>query len=88
MKIFWQVHPARMANKNLQATHMPGTKLIHRAYWKYQSWLNGFNGGPLRYPTQKMIDPHMRSLRAALVASHLDPSPEPDAEFFVGRNPA
>ena len=47
---------------------MPGTKLIHRAYWKYQSWLHGFNGGPLRYPTQKMIDAHMRNLRAAVKA--------------------
>jgi hypothetical protein len=35
-----------------------------------------------------MIDPHMRSLRAALTTSQLDPTPEPDTEFFVGRNPA
>lgn len=88
MEIFWQVHPARMANKNLQASHMPGTKLIHRAYWKYQSWLHGFNGGPLRYPTQKMIDSHMKTLRAAMVASKLDPMSDPDEAFFIGRNPA
>jgi len=88
MEIFWQVHPARMANKNLQATHMPGTKLIHRAYWKYQSWLHGFNGGPLRYPTQKMIDAHMRTLRAAVKASGLNPTDDPDTDYFVGRNPA
>jgi 4-hydroxy-tetrahydrodipicolinate synthase len=88
MEIYWRVHPARMANKNLQATHMPGTKLIHRAYWKYQSWLHGFNGGPLRYPTQKMIDAHMRVLRAAMVASGLEPTPESDEAYFVGRNPA
>lgn len=88
MKIYWEVHPARMANKNLQATHMPGTKLIHRAYWKYQSWLHGFNGGPLRYPTQKMIDAHMRTLRAAVKASGFEPTSSPDAEYFIGRNPA
>lgn len=88
MSLFWQVHPARMANKNLQATHMPGTKLIHRAYWKYQSWLHGFNGGPLRYPTQKLVDGHMRTLRIAAKASGFEPTPEPDTDYFIGRNPA
>jgi 4-hydroxy-tetrahydrodipicolinate synthase len=88
MTLYWQLHPIRMANMALQASHMPGTKLIHRTYWKYQGWLNGFNGGPLRQPTQKLVDAHMRALRAALKAGGLEPTPEPDAEFFVGRNPA
>lgn len=88
MQAYWQIHPIRLANMALQATHMPGTKLIHRTYWKYQGWLNGFNGGPLRYPTQKLPDAHMRQLRAALKAGGLEPTPEPDAEFFIGRNPA
>jgi 4-hydroxy-tetrahydrodipicolinate synthase len=88
MEIYWQVHPIRMANKNLQATHMPGTKLISRVWWKYQGWLNGFNGGPLRYPTAKVPDGPMRQLRAALKAGGLEPTPEPDTEFFVGRHPA
>jgi Tripartite tricarboxylate transporter family receptor len=88
MQGWWQLHPIRMAHSAAQASHMPGTKLLHRTYWKYQGWLNGFNGGPLRQPTQKLVDAHMRSLRAALKAGGLEPTPEPDAEFFVGRNPA
>jgi 4-hydroxy-tetrahydrodipicolinate synthase len=88
MALYWQLHPIRIAHMALQASHMPGTKLIHRTYWKYQGWLNGFNGGPLRYPTQKLVDTHMRALRAALKAGGLEPTPEPDKEFFVGRHPA
>jgi 4-hydroxy-tetrahydrodipicolinate synthase len=88
MRLYWQLHPIRMANMALQATHMPATKLIHRTYWKYQGWLNGFNGGPLRFPTQKLVDAHMRALRVALKSGGLEPTPEPDQEFFVGRHPA
>jgi 4-hydroxy-tetrahydrodipicolinate synthase len=88
MAAWWQCHPIRMAHSAAQATHMPGTKLIHRTYWKYQGWLNGFNGGPLRQPTQKLTDAHMRQLRAGFKAGGLEPTPEPDEEFFVGRHPA
>lgn len=88
MKLWWQLHPIRMAHMAAQATHMPGTKLIHRTYWKYQGWLNGFNGGPLRYPTQKILDAHMRNLRAAFKSAGLEPTADPDEAFFVGRNPA
>jgi len=85
---WWKLHPIRMAHMAIQGTHMPGTKLIHRTYWKYQGWLNGFNGGPLRQPTQKLTDAHMRQLRAALKTGGLEPTPEPDAEYFTGRHPA
>jgi dihydrodipicolinate synthase/N-acetylneuraminate lyase len=88
MTLYWQLHPIRLANMALQGSHMPGTKLIHRTYWKYQGWLHGFNGGPLRYPTQKLVDSHMRTLRAAVKAGGLEPTASTDAEFFVGRNPA
>jgi 4-hydroxy-tetrahydrodipicolinate synthase len=88
MQAWWQLHPIRLAHMAAQGTHMPGTKLIHRTYWKYQGWLNGLNGGPLRQPTQKLSDAHMRQLRIAFKAGGLEPTPEPDAEFFVGRHPA
>jgi 4-hydroxy-tetrahydrodipicolinate synthase len=88
MKIYWQLHPLRMAHQGLQASHMPGTKLIHRTYWKYQGWLHGFNGGPLRFPTQKLVDSHMRNLRAAMKTAGLEPTTDADSAFFVGRNPA
>lgn len=87
MQLWWQLHPIRMAHAQAQGTHMPGTKLIHRTYWKYQGWLNGFNGGPLRYPTQKILDAHMRNLRAAFKTAGLEPTADPDEAFFVGRNP-
>lgn len=88
MEIYWRVHPLRMQHAALQATHMPGTKLLHRTYWKYQGWLHGMNGGPLRQPTQKLVDSHMRSLRAAMQNCGLEPWKDPDKDFFVGRNPA
>lgn len=88
MAMWWKLHPLRMAHASLQGTHMPGTKLIHRTYWKYQGWLHGFNGGPLRYPTQKLVDGHMATLRAAMKRVGFEPTAEPDEAFFVGRNPA
>jgi 4-hydroxy-tetrahydrodipicolinate synthase len=88
MAAWWKLHPLRMAHAALQATHMPGTKLIHRTYWKYQGWLHGFNGGPLRYPTQKLVDGHMTTLRAAMKRAGFEPASDPDEAFFVGRNPA
>jgi dihydrodipicolinate synthase/N-acetylneuraminate lyase len=85
---WWKLHPLRMAHAQMQGTHMPGTKLIHRTYWKYQGWLHGMNGGPLRYPTQKLVDGHMRTLRAAMKTAGFEPSSDADEEFFIGRNPA
>jgi 4-hydroxy-tetrahydrodipicolinate synthase len=88
MEIYWQIHPARMAHQALQASHMPGTKFIHRTYWKYQGWLHGMNGGPLRQPTQRLVDAHMKVLRASLQRSGFKLAENPDEDFFVGRNPA
>jgi 4-hydroxy-tetrahydrodipicolinate synthase len=50
--------------------------------------LQGFNGGPLRQPTMRLVDRQLRPLRAALEQCGLNPWPEPDGDFFVGRNPA
>ena len=55
--------------------------------WKYQAWLNGFNGGPLRQPTMKIRDVHMRQLREASSARGVAVTEDPDSAFFVGRNP-
>jgi hypothetical protein len=35
----------------------------------------------------KIRDVHMRQLREGLKRSGFDTTPEPDKEFFVGRNP-
>ncbi len=87
MKIYWQIQPARgarMAEQNSSS----GANFIHRYMWKYQAWLNGYNGGPMRQPVMKLNDGQMRRLRDALNRSGLEPSQEGPAEFYAGRNPA
>lgn len=87
MDLYWQIHPARMAQMNLSAS-LRGTNFVHRMMWKYEGWLQGFNGGPLRQPTNRLVDSQMKALRQGLIASGLEVTPDPDKEFFVGRNPA
>lgn len=87
MKLFWQIHPGRMANINAMSV-IAGANFIHRMLWKYQGWLNGFNGGPLRQPTMRLTDRQMKPLRAGLQSAGIVPTNEPDSAFFVGRNPA
>jgi hypothetical protein len=36
----------------------------------------------------RLVDRQLRPLRAALEQCGLNPWPEPDSDFFVGRNPA
>lgn len=44
-----------------------------RQAWKFQGWLQGYNGGPLRQPTQRIHDPQMFALRKGLLDAGLDP---------------
>ncbi len=83
---FWQIHPARKAKAAL-AAQLHGGAFINRQAWKFQAWLQGYNGGPLRQPTQRIHDAQMNSLRKGLLDSDLQPTTAPNAEFFVGRNP-
>jgi 4-hydroxy-tetrahydrodipicolinate synthase len=76
------------AYRSVTATYSVGAGIIHRMVWKYQAWLQGFNGGPLRQPTMKIRDVHMRQLREASKRCGLNPTKDPDSAFFVGRNPA
>ena len=87
MELYWQIHPARMANIQANA-YIPQTQFLNRMLWKYQGWLAGFNGGPVRQPTMKVSPRTMADLRRALTTAGLEPTPEPDLEYFVGRNPA
>ena len=87
MELYWQIHPARMTNINVMGM-IAGSNFIHRMIWKYQGWLSGFNGGPLRQPTMRLVDRQMKTLRQGLVASGLEVTVDPDKAFFVGRNPA
>jgi 4-hydroxy-tetrahydrodipicolinate synthase len=85
-EIYWQLHPARKA-KQAVAAQLHGGAFINRQAWKFQAWLQGYNGGPLRQPTQRIHDAQMNVLRKGLVDSGLAPAAEPNREFFVGRNP-
>ncbi len=86
MKLYWQIQPARQANSSLN-TYVSGTLFLNRMMWKFQGWLSGMNGGPLRHPTMKISDGHMAVLRRGAEAAGLNPSKDPNAAFFVGRNP-
>ncbi|MDO6966145.1 dihydrodipicolinate synthase family protein [Rhizobium alvei] len=85
-EIYWRMHPARKA-KGLVAQQMHGGHFINRYVWKFQGWLQGYNGGPLRMPTQRIHDPQMLTLRKGLIDAGLNPSMEPFREFFIGRHP-
>lgn len=86
MRIFWMLHPARMANEQVFGKGS-GYNFVHRMAWKYQGWLNGYNGGPLRMPTPRIHRDQMRALRHGLEEAGLDIAPGEDKDFFIGRNP-
>ena len=88
MELYWQIHPARMANLAATGAYLNATQFLNRMQWKYQAWLAGYNGGPMRQPTMKVPDRVMKQLREGLRASKLDVTELPDKEFFTGRNPA
>jgi hypothetical protein len=87
MKLFWKVHPARLASGAVQANSVPGTSVLNRTAWKYQDWLAGFNGGALRAPATRIPDRFMNQLRKALKDSGLPVTSDPDTAFLVGRHP-
>lgn len=87
MELYWQAHPARQVNAQLAGSYMPGAGLIHRLLWKYQYWLNGFNGGPVRAPHLRLMESQRNLARAGLVRSGLPCADGTDEEFFVGRCP-
>ena len=86
MERFWSVQPARLANGAAAASYAGGTGVLNRTLWKYQDWLAGYNGGPLRAPAMRAPDRLMRQLRAGLQASGLPVTDAPDSEFMIGRN--
>ena len=88
MGIYWRIHPMRTARlADLQS--FAGASFIHRYSWKYQGWLNGFNGGPLRLPVMRLRDGATRRLYEAVRRSGtLAPDTSGDlGDFFKGRRP-
>jgi 4-hydroxy-tetrahydrodipicolinate synthase len=88
MDLYWRMAPVRRANSAIGSATVALTSLVPRFVWKYQGWLNGFNGGPLRSPQQRINQAQMTQLRGAAQAAGLPVTDDPDAAFFVGRNPA
>ena len=73
MEIYWRINPARQARVAIQAS-FAGANFIHRYLWKYQAWLQGYSGGPMRQPVMKLNDQQMRTVRDALLVP-ASPSP-------------
>jgi 4-hydroxy-tetrahydrodipicolinate synthase len=84
-RLYWQLHPARKALQGI-SVHLQQTLFIHRMLWKFEGWLNGYNGGPSRNPTMRLNDNQMNALRAGLTKAGVPITDEPNSAFFVGRN--
>jgi dihydrodipicolinate synthase/N-acetylneuraminate lyase len=87
MEMYWKVNPARAANGAATQAYIGGTSVLNRTMWKYQDWLAGFNGGPLRAPAMRVPDRLMKMLRQGLVSSGLPVTADADSAFMVGRHP-
>lgn len=87
MELYWQIAPARRAHAAVCTPLVANSGLVPRMHWKYQGWLNGYNGGPIRQPHMRVSAGQMATLRNAAVASGLDVTSDPDELFYVGRNP-
>lgn len=85
MNLLWQIAPAWRANSNVAP--LPHAHTVNRAAWKYQAWLAGFNGGPMRVPATRLHSGEMSAFRRALVDSSLWVTDDPDERYLVGRNP-
>lgn len=87
LEIYWRVQPARQARARITAS-FAGANFNHRYFWKFQSWLQGYNGGPLRAPAMKLTDGLMAAAaQGALDAGLIDSFPADLGEFFAGRCP-
>ncbi len=85
MAEFWRMQPARQARSATMSSG--GANLVHRYLWKFQAWLNGYNGGPIRQPAMKLSESQMRTVTDGARRSGLPVTEEPFEAFFVGRNP-
>jgi 4-hydroxy-tetrahydrodipicolinate synthase len=86
MELYWRMTPVRKANTTLLSPIVAATSLVPRAHWKYQGWLLGFNGGPIRQPQARPSAAHMAQMRAAALAAGLPVTTDPDELFWIGRN--
>lgn len=85
MDLLWQIAPAWRANSTVAP--LPHAHTVNRAAWKYQAWLAGFNGGPMRTPATRLHAGEMSGFRGALLASDLPVTEDADDQYLIGRNP-
>lgn len=86
LDLYWKLQPARQVRTSLNG-QMEGANFLHRYLSKYQAWLQGYNGGPLRAPAMKLTDAQMFRVADGLVRSGLiDKVPNDFGDFFIGRN--
>ena len=87
MEIYWSLQPVRATRVAIQGS-FAGANFIHRYLWKYQAWLHGYAGGPMRQPIMKLSDAQMKTVRDGLVRGGFEPEDASPAKFFEGRHPA
>lgn len=87
MALYWQNTPIRKANSATVSPTVAATGMVPRAVWKYQAWLLGFNGGPMRAPLARLNAGQMAMIRKAAVDASLDVTDDADELFWTGRNP-
>jgi dihydrodipicolinate synthase/N-acetylneuraminate lyase len=85
MTRYWEIQPARQARSTTMSSG--GANLVHRYLWKFQAWLNGYNGGPIRQPAMKLSENQMRLSADGALKAGIPITEESFASFFVGRNP-
>jgi 4-hydroxy-tetrahydrodipicolinate synthase len=81
-RLYWQIHPARKANQAANA-YVSQTLFLHLMLWKFQGWLNGFNGGPMRRPTMRLNDGQMKCCARAS-NGRASPTADSNAAFSPG----
>lgn len=87
MDLYWRNTPIRKANSATVSGVVATTGMVPRSIWKYQGWLNGFNGGPLRAPLARINAAQMSMIRKAALDAGLDVTDDSDDMFWAGRNP-
>jgi dihydrodipicolinate synthase/N-acetylneuraminate lyase len=85
MEEYWRIQPARDARSATMSSG--GANLVHRYLWKFQAWLNGYNGGPIRQPAMKLSEGQMKTAAEGLRKGGIATPDEPFADFYAGRNP-
>lgn len=86
MEEYWRIQPARNARSTTMSSG--GANMVHRYLWKFQAWLNGYNGGPIRQPVMKLSESQMRVSAEGARKAGIASADEPFADFYLGRNPA